>query len=145
MARKKFGGALFVCLDMAHLATVRTFPLRSLLLLAWNGSGAGRGPGRASTSSVGGRCRSDSLGFFAGEASFAVSFEPGKFNGKSRREDSLARRTEMLMAWDQRFKASPARAEEAFRWFGRYFGTIPFLVLCILLGITGWEDIFESA
>jgi hypothetical protein len=95
---KKSGGTLFIGLDMAHLATICTFPLRSLLLLAWEGSRAGRGPWGTSTPSIGGRCCGDAFGFFAGEASFAVSFESSQFNGKPGKEDGSARRLVMLMA-----------------------------------------------
>ncbi len=88
--RKESGGTLFVRLDMTHLATVGTFPLRSLLLLAWDGNRARRGTRGASTSSIRGRCGGDTFGFFAGEASFTISFEPGKLHGKSGRGDMLA-------------------------------------------------------
>lgn len=89
MMRGKSGGTLFVCLNMAHLTTIRTFPLRSLLL-AGDGSRAGRGARGASTSSIGGRCSGDTFGFFAGEASFAVTFEASKLDSESGVHNLLA-------------------------------------------------------
>jgi hypothetical protein len=73
--RRKSGGTLFVRLDMADLTTVCTFPLRSLLLLAWHGIGAGGGSGRSSGSGFRWRRASDAFGFFSCETSFSISFE----------------------------------------------------------------------
>lgn len=84
--RRKSESTLFVGLDMADLATVCTFPLRSLLLLSWDDSRARGRPRGASASSIGGRCCGDAFGFFAGEASFTVSFKAGKLRSKSEKK-----------------------------------------------------------
>jgi hypothetical protein len=73
--RRKSGGTLFVRLDMADLTAVGTFPLRSLLLSAWHGGGAGGRSWGSGGSSVRGRWRGNAFGFFSGEASFTVSYE----------------------------------------------------------------------
>jgi hypothetical protein len=82
--RRKSGGTLFVCLNVAHLTTVRTFPLRSLLLFSRKGNRAGGRPGRASTTSLGGRGGGDALGFLASEASFTITFKARELQGNSR-------------------------------------------------------------
>ena len=64
--------ALFVCLDVAHLAAVGTFALRCLGLARGRGRFA-IGPGVSG--GVGGRGRHDAFGFLALEAAFAVLFE----------------------------------------------------------------------
>ncbi len=88
--RRKSGGTLFVCLDMADLATIGTFPLRSLVLLACDDRRAGRGPRGTSTSCFGWRCCGNAFGLLAGKASLTVSFETGKLQGKSATEYILA-------------------------------------------------------
>ena len=89
--RRKSGCTLFVRLDMAHLATIRTFPLRSLLLLAWRGGGSsGRRARGTGSSGVGGRCGGHTLGFFAGKTSFSIAFEASEFCGDSEGEEGSA-------------------------------------------------------
>lgn len=87
---RKSGGALFVRLDMAHLAAIRTLSLRSLLLLARGGGGGGWRARGSSCAGFGRGCGGDAFGFFAGEPTFTIAFQTSQLRRDPKGETELA-------------------------------------------------------